>query len=187
MTRSGKTGRPAGLPKTGGRTKGTPNKSTLALREKLAAWGCDPADELLKLARDSNNTDIGFKITIYALLLRYSQPLPKAGGEACEDPQTSDSPTTPEQAVRLALYILDRFGGESQPESPKECGRPQLAGSLPTLEGDEGVVSDEGVPQDPASDNQELPEEGPAEDALEELASEGSPDDAAPNEEDPYA
>jgi hypothetical protein len=186
MTGSGNAGRPAGLPKTGGRTKGTPNKSTLALREKLAAWGCDPADELLKLARDSN-TDVGFKVTIYALLLRYSQALPKAGGEVCEDPEASNSPTTPEQAVRLARYILERFGRELQPESPKECGRPQLVGSVPTSEGDEGVISDEGVSQEPSTNNQESPEDGAAEDAVEEAAADASPDEAVPDEEDPYA
>lgn len=72
-TGTGKGGRPPGLPKTGGRTKGTPNRSTLALREKLASLGCDPTDELLRLARDPK-ADTGLKKDIYSLLLRYTVP-----------------------------------------------------------------------------------------------------------------
>lgn len=44
-----------GLPKTGGRKNGTPNRSTLVLREKLAALGCDPVEELVKIAREFRN------------------------------------------------------------------------------------------------------------------------------------
>jgi hypothetical protein len=40
-----KVGRPKGLPKTGGRKRGTPNRSTLSLREKLAALDYDSAVE----------------------------------------------------------------------------------------------------------------------------------------------
>jgi hypothetical protein len=42
-------GRPSGLPKTGGRRKGTPNKSTLSVEEKLNSIGCDPIVELAKI------------------------------------------------------------------------------------------------------------------------------------------
>lgn len=35
-------GRPPGTPKTGGRQKGTPNKATLEVMEKLEKLGCDP-------------------------------------------------------------------------------------------------------------------------------------------------
>src|ERR1700740_3661658 len=47
-----KVGRPKGLPKTGGRKRGTPNRSTLSLREKLAALDYDSAVELVNIARD---------------------------------------------------------------------------------------------------------------------------------------
>jgi len=33
-----------GTPKTGGRKKGTPNKTSLAVAEKLAALNCDPLE-----------------------------------------------------------------------------------------------------------------------------------------------
>ena len=45
-------GRPVGLPKTGGRKKGTPNRATLVVQEKLEAIGCDPLTELGKIAMD---------------------------------------------------------------------------------------------------------------------------------------
>ena len=51
MSIEGKGGRPPGLPKTGGRAKGTPNRATAALKEKLAALGYDPVDELVKIAQ----------------------------------------------------------------------------------------------------------------------------------------
>ncbi len=50
MPITGKGGRPLGLPKTGGRKKGTPNKATLTVEEKITATGCDPLVELAKIA-----------------------------------------------------------------------------------------------------------------------------------------
>lgn len=48
--RGGQGGRPIGLPKSGGRQKGTPNKATLTIEEKINATGCDPLVELAKIA-----------------------------------------------------------------------------------------------------------------------------------------
>jgi len=50
MTIAGKGGRPSGQLKTGGRKKGTPNKATLIVEEKINAAGCDPLTELAKIA-----------------------------------------------------------------------------------------------------------------------------------------
>jgi len=52
----GKGGRPAGLPKTGGRKKGTPNKATLNIAEKLEALGWDPLEGLAQIAMNLKNT-----------------------------------------------------------------------------------------------------------------------------------
>lgn len=41
--------RPIGLPKTGGRQLGTPNKKTLVLQEVLEAAGLNPAEKLCEL------------------------------------------------------------------------------------------------------------------------------------------
>lgn len=51
----GRGGRPPGLPKTGGRRKGTPNKATLTIAEKLAALGWDPLEGLAGIAMDLKN------------------------------------------------------------------------------------------------------------------------------------
>jgi hypothetical protein len=55
MAITAKGGRPPGLPKTGGRRKGTPNRSTLTLREKFDAMDYDPLVELAKIAMDLKN------------------------------------------------------------------------------------------------------------------------------------
>ena len=38
MTITGNGGRPIGLPKTGGRKKGTPNRATLTLKKNSTPW-----------------------------------------------------------------------------------------------------------------------------------------------------
>jgi hypothetical protein len=45
-------GRPAGLPKTGGRKKGIPNKATAAKAAEVAASGLTPLDFMLEVMRD---------------------------------------------------------------------------------------------------------------------------------------
>jgi hypothetical protein len=52
----GKGGRPIGLPKTGGRKKGTPNKATLTVAEKLEALGCDPIEGMARIAMNEKNS-----------------------------------------------------------------------------------------------------------------------------------
>jgi len=42
--------RPKGLPKTGGRAKGTPNRRSQNIMEKLEALGCDPIAGLAHIA-----------------------------------------------------------------------------------------------------------------------------------------
>lgn len=55
MSIAGKGGRPLGLPKTGGRKKGTPNKATLAIAEQLSALGCDPIEILARICMDEKS------------------------------------------------------------------------------------------------------------------------------------
>jgi hypothetical protein len=70
---SGGPGRPPGLPKTGGRQKGAPNKSTVALAEKLAALGFDPVELLVAIAVDAK-TPIDLQVRICSDLLSYLFP-----------------------------------------------------------------------------------------------------------------
>ena len=43
--------RPKGLPKTGGRVKGAPNRSTLEVQELLARLDCDPIEGMVLIAQ----------------------------------------------------------------------------------------------------------------------------------------
>jgi len=110
----GNRGRPIGLPKTGGRAKGTPNRSTLALREMLASLGCDLVEELVKIAR-LPNTSVGSKITIFTALLPYVHPKrkPAVDSERLDD----DAPAmTREEMIVCAKGILSHYLSEAQPQ-----------------------------------------------------------------------
>jgi len=112
-------GRPPGQPKTGGRAKGTPNRATVALREKLAALGCDPVADLVSIAKNPG-TGIGFKVSVYALLLRHTVPTPKPIDDSnVDDATTNDSMMTPEEALRWAKYVIERFGQNPTPQREK--------------------------------------------------------------------
>jgi hypothetical protein len=63
--------------KTGGRQKGTPNKRTADLAERLEALGCDPVGELASLAMDPA-TEPALKARCYIDLLAYLYPKRKA-------------------------------------------------------------------------------------------------------------
>ena len=66
-------GRPIGLPKTGGRQKGTPNRDTLALTAKLEAISCDPLMELAKIGMDHQNP-IDIRVRCFRELASYVYP-----------------------------------------------------------------------------------------------------------------
>lgn len=70
-------GRPKGYAKTGGRTKGTKNWSTMAIREKLASLNCDPLEGMEKIATDEKN-DISIRLQAYKELAKYVYPQLKA-------------------------------------------------------------------------------------------------------------
>lgn len=78
----GKRGRPKGSPRVGGRQKGTPNKSSLTILEKLAAFdngaGFDPVTEALNLYTliHADNPLVAVKIPL--TLMEYIYPKRKA-------------------------------------------------------------------------------------------------------------
>ena len=113
---AGSRGRPPGQPKTGGREKGTPNRDTAALREKLVALGCDPTEELVRIARDPK-TETGTKVSIFSLLMRHTSPIPKAVADSSQDLGIGDeSAPTMEEVIKLAQYVLERFGPNASPQ-----------------------------------------------------------------------
>lgn len=67
-------GRPKGLPKTGGRVKGTPNKRS-SVYLKLIEYGYCPIKSMIERARDSE-VPVDIKQRIDETLTRYSFSMP---------------------------------------------------------------------------------------------------------------
>lgn len=70
-------GRPKGQPKTGGRKKGTPSKTTLEVAAKLAVWGFDPFRTMVEIARDPESAP-ELKGRMASELAQYVAPKRKA-------------------------------------------------------------------------------------------------------------
>jgi len=58
MTAARPKGRPKGLPKTGGRQKGTPNKLTAEIKEVASQYGEEAIETLVELMRGDNNPQV---------------------------------------------------------------------------------------------------------------------------------
>jgi hypothetical protein len=69
--------RPKGLPKTGGRVRGTPNKKSETLLRKLEQLGCDPIEGLTSIAL-APDTNPDLKVRCYAELAQYVYPKRKS-------------------------------------------------------------------------------------------------------------
>ena len=63
--------------KTGGRQKGTPNRRTQEIIEKLDTLGCDPIEGMARIAMDESNT-VELRGRMYAELAHYVFPKRKA-------------------------------------------------------------------------------------------------------------
>ena len=101
MTSNGKGGRPIGLAKTGGRKKGTPNRNTRTIQEKLDAIGCDPLIELARIAQDTKNPiEIRAKCLIEVAYYVYPKRKPIEG-------------STDQSTVTNVITTLDSSGGGS--------------------------------------------------------------------------
>jgi len=70
--------------KSGGRTKGTPNRKTLEVAERLAALNCDPLEGMAKLATDESNPP-ELRGRMYAELAACLYPKRKAVEHSAED------------------------------------------------------------------------------------------------------
>jgi hypothetical protein len=69
--------RPKGLPKTGGRRLGTPNKRTDELAAKLLELGCDPIEGLARIAL-ADETPLELKVRCNSELAQYVHPKRKS-------------------------------------------------------------------------------------------------------------
>lgn len=81
--------------KTGGRQKGTPNKRSLDVAEKLAALGCDPISGMAMIAMSQEN-EISLRARMFIELAQYIHPKRKA----------LDVSTTPTQSIEDLLANL---------------------------------------------------------------------------------
>jgi hypothetical protein len=70
-------GQPPGVPKTGGRKAGTPNRRTLEMASRLADLGVDPLDGIAKLLR-APKTAPELRARLLCELLAYLYPKRKA-------------------------------------------------------------------------------------------------------------
>src|SRR3974377_682221 len=64
-------------PKSGGRKRGTPNRRTADIQEKLAAMGCDPIAGMAAIAMDEKQ-DIGLRAQMFKELAQYIAPKRKS-------------------------------------------------------------------------------------------------------------
>jgi hypothetical protein len=85
MAMTGNGGRPIGLPKTGGRKKGTPNRATLTLKEKLDAMGCDPLLGFAKIAMNEKN-DVEIRMQCFSQIAPYVYPKLKPVDTSSDQP-----------------------------------------------------------------------------------------------------
>ena len=125
VPQAGRGGRPPGSPKTGGRKKGTPNRATIALREKLAALGCDPAEELVKIAQGSK-TPVETKVHIYSTLMPYVYPRKLTDDSTEERVMVSAQEISKEEALDLARDLISIFG--SHAAAQQELATPAIEG-----------------------------------------------------------
>jgi hypothetical protein len=63
--------------KTGGRSTGTPNRSTGEVKQTLEALGCDPIEGMARLATDER-VEISIRFQAYKELAQYIYPKRKA-------------------------------------------------------------------------------------------------------------
>jgi hypothetical protein len=68
----------------GGRQKGTPNKRTIAVAEKLEALGCDPIQQMGQIAIDER-VEVNVRVQVLKELCQYIAPKRKAVEVTGED------------------------------------------------------------------------------------------------------
>lgn len=98
-------GRPEGIPKTGGRRKGTPNQLTREITARLEELGCDPIEGMALIAMDADNPP-ELRGRMFAELAGYVYPKRKAVEISRE---TSDQGTFTLQEL-LETYRRDEIG-----------------------------------------------------------------------------
>lgn len=97
-----KRGRPKGLPKTGGRKKGTRNKATMAFKETLDSLGFNVAEEAVRLFSEIQQHDL--KLKVLDFIATYSTPKPKETEAPAPIPAEQPEPeltNDPDELLRI--------------------------------------------------------------------------------------
>lgn len=79
-------GRPKGLPKTGGRQKGTPNKATADIKAVAREYSGDALDTLIKLLKRDDNPAAQLGAARELLDRGYGKPTQMVAGDPDGDP-----------------------------------------------------------------------------------------------------
>ena len=124
-------GRPLGLPKTGGRTKGTPNKENKALREMIlgALDELGGQDYLVEQGRANPGTFLMLIAKVLPTTLAGDPNAPLALSVVSEEERQRQVRERQEQARRA---ILEAFA--ERPTVEVTAGRPALQVIAPTVE-----------------------------------------------------
>lgn len=108
-------------PKTGGRQKGTPNKRTQNVIDKLAALKCDPIEAMARIAKDAEKAgDLNVASQMYKELAQYIAPKRKAIEMTAEVETTkrvisSEIPTETEWAEKYGSNLAPTAGTTESP------------------------------------------------------------------------
>lgn len=105
--------------KTGGRQKGTPNKLSASVRQRLEELGCDPIAGMADIAMDENNTP-ELRGKMHAELAQYAYPRLKAidhtfGGDKSLNVNVSGTELLTSRVASLAAKI-GMGSGDTKPE-----------------------------------------------------------------------
>ena len=117
--------------KTGGRKKGTPNKRTLAVTERLTELGCDPIKGMALLAMDETNP-VEVRYQCYKELAQYTAPKRRAVEQKfeVEEKQTVEDLTT--QVKEMVQQNPDLLALVTPKEKEEEIEESSLSSTPPT-------------------------------------------------------
>lgn len=97
--------------KTGGRAKGTPNKRTLDIQQRLDELKCDPIEGMARLAQDENASP-ELRGRMFSELAQYVAPKRKAvdlsGTLAAQPIRTISADISPQDAARAYAELISR-------------------------------------------------------------------------------
>ena len=106
--------------KTGGRTKGTPNRKTLDVIEKLEALDCDPISAMARLAQQAEKDgDLALAARMYSELAPYTCPKRKAIEQTIRNEEERSHEDVENEYRDAMRQVIKEY--ESMPEAEKRA------------------------------------------------------------------